>query len=179
MMHQTRIISICFCVASLSACTIDDPNEYTTTQTYYTYNKEQDYYQNTNYSSYTTNDTQYANVPAEKAPVSVPDSSLVSASHSPVSHSDVDRTWVNSQNAQHYTIELANSEKASQVAGTLYKAPKNERTAEIKYQEGGKTYYKGLYGSYPSYEAAQQALNQLPDDIKHSAGIKSWGSVPK
>ena len=175
MLHQTRIISICFCVASLSACTIDDPAEYTTTQTYYTYSKTDQDYQDTNYTNY----TEYADAPVEKKPVSVPDSSLISASHTPVSHSDVDRSWVNSQNTQHYTIELANSEKASQVAGALYKAPKNERTAEIRYQVNGKTYYKGLYGTYSSYEAAQKALNQLPDDMKQSAGIKSWGSVPK
>ena len=81
------------------------------------------------------------------------------------------------QNAQGYTIELADGDKAAQVAGALYKAPKNQRTAEVKYQQGGKTYYKGLYGSYPSYDAAQQALSTLPADVKQKAGIKSWGSV--
>ena len=49
--------------------------------------------------------------------------------------------------------------------------------AEIKYQNQGKAYYKGVYGSYPSFDAAQQALNNLPDDVKKGAGVKTWGSV--
>ena len=84
---------------------------------------------------------------------------------------------MNSQNSQAFTIELADEEKASQVANTLYKAPKNERMGEVKYQRDGKTYYKGLYGSFPSYEAAQQALSALPSDVKQNAGIKKWASV--
>ena len=79
--------------------------------------------------------------------------------------------------AQNYTIELADGDKASEVANTLYKAPKNDRMAEIKYQKDGKTYYKGVYGSYPSLEAAQQALTTLPDEIKQKAGVQTWGSV--
>ena len=176
MYHHTRILSLCCCMASLSACTIDDPGEYTTTQTYYTYSKEQAYYQNT-YDTQTEHAIQYAEAPVDNKPVSVPDSTLVSVDHAPLSHSDVDRAWVNRQNTQHYTIELAHSDKASQVAGALYKAPKNERTAEIKYEENGKAYYKGFYGSYPTQQAAEAALNQLPNEIKASAGIKTWGSV--
>ncbi len=72
---------------------------------------------------------------------------------------------------------MADGEKASQVAQTLYKAPKNDRMAQIKYQRNGKDYYKGLYGSYDSPEAAQKALDALPPDIKQGAGIKNWSNV--
>lgn len=95
----------------------------------------------------------------------------------PASHKDLDRSWVKNQNPQSYTIELANGEKASQVAGKLYKAPKADRRAQIKYYENGKVGYKGVYGSYPSYEAAQKAMNNLPDELKQGAGIKNWSSV--
>lgn len=88
-----------------------------------------------------------------------------------------DNSWVKSQNPQGYTIELATDEKAAPVASVLQQAPKNERMAEVKYQQGGKNYYKGVYGTYPSYQAAQQALNNLPENLKQNAGIKTWGSI--
>lgn len=95
----------------------------------------------------------------------------------PTSHKDLDSQWVKSQNAQSYTIELADSDKASQVAGQLYKAPKTDRRAQVKYYQNGKTAYKGLYGSYSSYEEAEKALNNLPADLKQGANIKHWSAV--
>lgn len=88
-----------------------------------------------------------------------------------------DKGWVGKQNPQGYTIEISNSEKAADVAGTLQKAPRNEPSAEVKYQRDGKQYYKGVYGSYPTYEAAQQALNALPEDVKRNASVKTWGNI--
>jgi septal ring-binding cell division protein DamX len=172
MLNHTKILGLCLCVSGLSACTTDSPTTYTNDQPYqlYTYTGTQLYpegYENSVYNDSTQ----------EQKQVDIPDSYHVSVNHSPTPHADLDREWVNRQNAQSYTIELADGDKASQVAGTLYKAPKNERTAEVKYQHDGKTYYKGLYGSYPSYEAAQQALSSLPADVKQKAGIKTWSSV--
>jgi len=112
-----------------------------------------------------------------KKGVVVPKSYLAGANRTPTSHRDQDKSWVEGQNPQSYTIELADADKPAQVAGVLYKAPKNDRRAQVSYQQDGKTYYKGLYGSYNNYEAAQQALNALPADIKSGANIKSWGTV--
>lgn len=172
MLNNYRILSISLCVCSLSACTIDDTTTYTNDQLYQPYT-----YSSTRWNPQGYENTGYTELPQDQKPVEVPESYHVSATHAPTSHTDLDHNWVNSQNAQAYTIELSNSDKASQVAGTLFKAPKNERTAEIKYQHDGKTYYKGLYGSYPSHEAAQQALDALPADVKPNAGIKTWGSI--
>jgi septal ring-binding cell division protein DamX len=99
--------------------------------------------------------------------------------HAPSSHTDRDKEWVNNQSAESYTIELADGDQAAEVAKTLYKAPKKERMAEIKYQRAGKTYYKGLYGTYPNYEAAQEALKSLPEDMKQKAGVKPWSSIQR
>ncbi len=88
-----------------------------------------------------------------------------------------DRGWVSKQNPQGYTIEISNSEKPADVASSLQKAPRNEPSAEVKYQRDGKQYYKGVYGSYPTYEAAQQALNALPEDVKRNASVKTWGNI--
>lgn len=119
----------------------------------------------------------YTNLPPQGQTVSVPDSYHVGAYRQPVTHQNMDHQWVNSQNSASYTIEIANSEKPAAVANTLLKIPKNERMAEIKVQEGDKTSYKGVYGTYPTMEAAQQALQALPAEVKSDAQIKSWGSV--
>ena len=97
--------------------------------------------------------------------------------NSPVKAKDMDTDWVNNQNPGTYTIEVADSEKASEVAGILYHSPKKERMAEIPYQQGRKTHYKGLYGSYDSKETAQKALNELPPDIQKQAGIVQWQAI--
>jgi septal ring-binding cell division protein DamX len=115
--------------------------------------------------------------PTQKAEVEVPESYYVGPSHSPVSFKDKDNEWVRSQNPQGYTVEVADDEKASKVAGKLYKLPKNDRMAQIRYQRGGKGYYKGIYGSYDSQEAAQKAMSALPEDVRAGAAVKNWGSV--
>lgn len=88
-----------------------------------------------------------------------------------------DTSWVGKQNPQGYTIEIVNGDNAHDVSTALQKTPKNEPTAQVKYHQDGKAYYKGIYGSYPTYEAAQKALNSLPDDLKQKARVKTWGNV--
>lgn len=95
----------------------------------------------------------------------------------PEPHKNRDRRWVEIQNPQGYTIEVADGDRASDVAGKLYRTPSAERKAEVNYQQNGATHYKGLYGSYSSYEAAQNALNALPEDVKSGARIKNWSNV--
>ncbi|MFZ4077344.1 MAG: SPOR domain-containing protein [Legionellaceae bacterium] len=172
MIIKTKTIAITVCLASLSACSTFNTDTY-----------------NSNYSNYRNqpalqlypegyeNTQVYAATATEKKAVVVPESYHVGTYQAPASFKDRDISWVSSQNPQGYTIELADGEQAAEVAGALQKAPKNERMAEVKYQNQGKAYYKGVYGSYPSFDAAQQALNSLPEDVKKSAGVKTWGSV--
>ncbi len=169
MLTKTRVLSVCLCAVSLSACMGGAGQTYNSNYQTYHYDAPPLYpdgYDNT---------PVYMDEPSQN--VVVPESYHVSSYQAPTPAKDLDRTWVNSQNPQAYTIQLADDEKASRVANTLQKAPKNEHMAEVKYQRGGKAYYKGLYGSYPSAEAAQQALSDLPADIKQDAGIQTWGSV--
>lgn len=95
----------------------------------------------------------------------------------PIASKDVDKTWVFTQNPASYTIRVSENEKASQVARTLQNIPKNERTAEVKSQQNGKVIYQGLYGSYPSQDAANNALNQLPQAVKQGATVETWSAV--
>ncbi|MFI4919644.1 MAG: SPOR domain-containing protein, partial [Legionellales bacterium] len=109
--------------------------------------------------------------------VVVPESYHVGAYHSPVSFKDMDQSWVSRQNPQGYTIEIADDAKASEVARKLYNTPKNDRMAQVQYQRNGRVYYKGVYGTYSSSDAAQKALDALPPDIKQGAGVKTWSSI--
>lgn len=169
MLTKRKILVVSFSMMALSSCTSDYFGGYDAYQT------------NTNQGSmlypegYDSTVT-VVDVPQKQAVV-VPETYHVSAYHSPAPPKDVDRNWIDGQNPQNYTIELADGDKPSVVAGAMSKTPKNERMAEIKYQHNGKSYYKGLYGSYSNYDEAQQALNALPEDVKKGAGIKSWSNV--
>ena len=172
MRHRTiKAIVLGFCTVGLSSCMVYDDNLAGNYQTY-AYNDNQLYPK----MDYSSSNAGYQYQLSEGA-VRVPDSYHVGEFHSPVSFKDRDKTWVTGQNPQAYTIELADGEKASQVAQKLYKTPKNDRMAQIKYQRNGKDYYKGVYGTYPDAQSAQKALEGLPEDIKKGAGVKNWGSV--
>lgn len=97
----------------------------------------------------------------------------------PRSVKDLDEEWVMAQAPQSFTIELIQAEKPYLVAAVMNKAPKNEHIAALKYQNSGKNWYKGLYGSFPSYEAAQTAFETLPEDLKGSARIKSFEAAQR
>lgn len=174
MFINSKCLTIYLISVGLTAC-VSTEASYQNVQTYpesYVYQpykyEEPGYYQTQAYD-YSRN---YSATPA-----TVPDSHYTGSYRSPTSHKDMDRNWVNSQNPKAYTIQIDENEKASQVAGRLYKAPKTERSAQIKYDRDGRSYYKGVYGSYNNYEDAQKAFNKLPAEIKQGSGIKSWSSV--
>lgn len=169
-MNHLRLLTVLLIAGSLSSCTMDSSSDY---NTYQTYNYDDVQYTSQPYDYSTDSGYQYQS----GRQVTVPDSYYAGASHSPRSHKDIDRNWVSNQNPQGYTIEIAEGDKAAQVAGKLFKAPKSDRRAQIKSYRNGSTYYKGVYGSYNSYEEAQKAFNALPQDIKQGAGIKNWSSV--
>ena len=73
----------------------------------------------------------YQSPPVEEHVVTIPDSYHVGSMRAPVSHHDRDKTWVNTQNPNSYTIELINSPKASDVAKRLMQAPK--KSAWLKF----------------------------------------------
>ena len=109
--------------------------------------------------------------------VSVPESYHVGSYRSPVSPKNRDSRWVSQQNPQGYTIQIAEGRKASSVAGSLTKAPKRNRMATVKSFSNGAAYFRGVYGSYSSYEDAKSAMNDLPSDLKGRAQIKQWNAV--
>ena len=174
MSHKVRLIGVLVCAASLSACMSYNPNGYSNYRSYI-YEGEPIYPES--YDNRGRGFDNYQYQPQTQKQVVVPSSYHVGPYHSPTSHKDKDRSWVNSQNPQGYTIELADDEKPANVARKLYKAPKSDRMAQVKYQRDGINHYKGIYGSYPTMEAAQQALQALPAEVKAGATVKNWGSV--
>lgn len=171
MLNKFKTLSLAVCVSGLSACATNSPEPPIPPSGAYNY-----YDENKLYPESYEGDS-FAPSTYEKKEVVVPENYFVGPSHAPASHKDLDREWISHQSAQNYTIRLATGEKPADVAKTLYQAPKNDRTAQIKIQQNGKEYYTGVYGSFPSQEAAQQALSTLPQDIKQNAKIQSWGSV--
>ncbi|CEG57427.1 SPOR domain-containing protein [Legionella fallonii] len=171
MNNKIKLIAIALCTTNLSSCVMDDDGFNSSYARYYTYESSSSYPS----MNYQMNHYNYKERPGQG--VSVPDSYHVGEFHSPVSFKDRDRDWVSSQNPQGYTIEVADDDKAAKVAQKLYKAPKSDRMAEVRYQRNGKSYYKGVYGTYDNAEAAQKALDALPPEVKQGAGIKNWGSI--
>lgn len=167
---RVKYLALIICATNMSSCMVYE-DTYTTRYQIYTYDYSQMYPQ----SDYPMGNYRYDYKSSQS--VVVPDSYHVGEYHSPVSFKDRDRNWVNNQNPQGYTIEIADDEKASAVAKKLYKTPKNDRMAQVKYHRNGKAYYKGVYGTYDSPEAAQKALESLPSEIKQGAGVKKWGNI--
>lgn len=180
MLKTSKIIIISLSSVYISACSIDGTTSnfsnyghsgYTNSQMIYP-----DSYDSYNYQyQYQNQSGEYqSGAPSSSGKIVVPESYHVGTSGRPPSAKDMDKNWVRKQNPSSYTIELANDAKPSRVAGVLYKAPKNERTAEVKTTNGN---YTGVYGTYPSYEAAKEKLMSLPENVRKDANIKSWGSV--
>ncbi|MGQ3891294.1 SPOR domain-containing protein [Legionella sp. CNM-4043-24] len=178
-MNTFSRLSLVACAAALSSCAMTNETSYTDYQSMpYVYDQTQYYSQSYgSMSGYSMSTGGSYDEYRPKPAVNVPDSYHVGAYGSPQRAKDSDRNWVVNQNPQAYTIEVADDQKPSVVAGKLYKIPKTDRMGEVKYQRNGTPYYKGLYGSYSSQEEAQKALDALPPDIKQGAGIKNWGSV--
>lgn len=141
----------------------------------YNYSDEVNYYPN--HSSYSGGVDYGSPYMGEPKAVKVPESYHLGTYRSPVSAKTNDKSWVHAQNPQAYTVEVADDEKAASVASKLHQAPKRDRMAEIQYQRDGKSYYKGLYGTYNSPEEAQKALDALPDELKNGSQVQQWGKV--
>lgn len=171
MNYKGKFIVLGLSALNLCSCMMTDNEGYSPSYQTYTYDNSQLYPQ-TGY----TYDSSYRYSSSDQM-VTVPNSYHVGEYHSPVSFKDRDKTWVSDQNPQGYTIELAEGEKAAQVAQKLYKTPKNDRMAQVKYQANGKAYYKGVYGTYPDAASAQKALDSLPTDVKQGASVKNWSSL--
>lgn len=95
----------------------------------------------------------------------------------PKSHKQRDTEWINNQDASGYTIELASDDNPQSVAKALFNTPKEQRMAQYKQQHKGKVVHKGIYGSFADRNAAKQALDKLPAEVKAKAKVKPWSKA--
>lgn len=183
MKRKTNTIGLLICTLGLSACGVMKTNSTDSYYSPYSFGQQSDYtataplYPDGYDNTATTGGGAYTPGGARERVVTVPESYHVSTESAPASFKDREKSWVGRQNPQNYTIQIDDSTKASDVASTLQKAPKDARRAEVRYNQGGESRYRGVYGTYSSYEAAQKALSNLPADLKSNAQVKTWGSV--
>ena len=175
MFKLKALIGCCGVALFLSACTIDGTDNSDSYWDFYSSSPDRNQPYPEGY------DTLVYEKPIKPLPnrygtqrVSVPESYHLGMNSTPVASKDEDKRWIDGQNPQGYTIEVAEDSKPAAVANTLQKTPKNERAAEVQSQHGS---YLGVYGSYPTREAAENKLNGLPDDIKRNAKIKNWQNI--
>lgn len=74
--------------------------------------------------------------------------------------------WVTSQDPKHYTLQLASSTN-QQLIDKYYL--ENELTGKAGYYRSkreGEEWYALVYGAYPSVQAAKDAIETLPQDLK-------------
>lgn len=107
------------------------------------------------------------------------DSMLVStyAGEAKVAHPPSDNVWVKQQVLTAYTIELVDDVKPAVVSHVLLQTPKMEHSAAYRYVHNGVTRYKGLYGSFNTHQAAQEALQKLPAKFKANSRITQFGNL--
>lgn len=110
--------------------------------------------------------------------VSVPKSYYL-AEGVPVSHQTSDKDWIDQQSTEEYTIELSDNKSPAVVAKTIQEAPKNARMAQVQYNDDGKNKSLGVYGSFSSKQAAEEALAKLPPAVRENAKIQSWNNIQK
>jgi septal ring-binding cell division protein DamX len=175
MLKLKKFIGCCGTALVLSSCTFDGTDNTDSYWSFYskTSNNSQPYPEGY--------DTLGYDRPKEPAPdrygtqrVSVPESYHLGINNTPTTSKDSDKIWIDGQDPQGYTIAVTEDNKPAAVANTLLKIPKNERAAEVKSQRGS---YVGVYGSYPTREAAESKLKSLPEDIQQNAKIKNWQSI--
>ena len=161
--HNRIIIPAMVCAGLLSAC------QWSSTGT-------QNASQESHYIGW-GDDAGLAVIPRQK--VTVPHSYHFAQHKSPKKHHSRDQNWVNQQNPQQYTIEIANQSSAAKVAKILHSTPKHERTAQIAYQGSHKKQYIGVYGSFATPEQAKQALKKLPPEMRQHAYVTQWKKVQR
>lgn len=96
-----------------------------------------------------------------------------------VSAKNIDVTWVQQQNPGALTILVATEEQALPVGMALTQTPKDQRSAALRYERNGRMQYSGVYGSYSDKEAAEQAIQNLPESLKNNARVVSWSEMQK
>lgn len=80
-------------------------------------------------------------------------------------------SWINSQSAAHYTIQINASHNEEKLVGWLRGQKSLAPLAYYRQQVNGQVIYKAVYGSFKTKTAAQEALVLMAPDL---LGLKPW-----
>ncbi len=76
-----------------------------------------------------------------------------------------DREWILAQPAYNYSIQVAASDKMSEINQFKAGLELPDRLSVYTYMQSGKSYYGVIYGNYASLEEAEKVLASLPDSV--------------
>lgn len=84
--------------------------------------------------------------------------------------------WVMQQSGGSYTLQLSSLLKEKDIIHFIQKNQLVKNAAYIEVVIKGKTRYNALYGSYPTYEQAKNAITTLPGSLgKNKPWIRNFG----
>ncbi len=91
-------------------------------------------------------------------------------------HSIKREDWVKQQPSKSYTLQLSSLLKERDIIRFIQKNKLVENAAYIEVVIKGKTRYNALYGHYPSYEQAKNAIASLPASVrKNKPWVRKFG----
>ena len=111
-----------------------------------------------------------------------PNSSINSRAVKSLSNvSDIDpQTWVKTQNAHYYTLQLASSTNAKLIQKYFSENNLSGKAGYYKNHREGEDWYALVYGAYPSVNLAKQAISSLPKDLrKWSPWVRKMSNIQR
>ncbi len=116
-----------------------------------------------------TADTVSNTAPAStSASASQVNDSQISTNEMAASNTIRDTTWVRSQAADHYTIQVLGTESEAQLRQQIERNKLQNDVAYYKRSRDGNTWYSLIYGSYASRAAAESAAKTLPPVLRNN-----------
>jgi septal ring-binding cell division protein DamX len=108
-------------------------------------------------------------VPNQPAAISKPPSPASSTAEEQASRGIKGRDWVAAQDPQHFTIQLLGSSNEDAVIRFIHMQGIDKQAAYYSEIRNGKPWFSVIYGSFPSLDAARQAVQQLPAALRKTA----------
>ncbi len=87
-------------------------------------------------------------------------------------------SWISVQPPNNYTVQLTSLKSEAAAKNFLSNNPLDLTTKLLPYSVQGETRYGIIYGSFPTYAEAKEALNNLPDNLlKSSPWIRNFKHI--
>lgn len=92
----------------------------------------------------------------------------------------VPQQWVSAQNPRYYTLQLASSTNKALIEKYYQENQLSGNAGYYRSKREGEYWYALVYGAYPSVNAAKEAIDSLPEDLKKwSPWVRNIRSIHK